>query len=283
MLRFDAYTATSSELTPDDAKRVVMEGGSRVGVEPKRCEAMGFHGFAHRQEFVDYCGHQFAAVQWGGSHGERVMLEVKGEATGPVVALLREEWPHRCTRVDSCADFDEAGVFARLYRACRKVKKRHSVMGGKAGDWDDFPEKGRTLYLGSTSSATRVRLYEKGKQPEYAHLVRPDWVRLEIQVRPKKEAKSAFAALSPEEVWGASKWTSELHAQLLGGHVDPHPAGTVYRLTDDESSFEWMCKQYGAMLARQAEDCGGWEAVGLNIADKLAELAEREARRMGAG
>jgi predicted transcriptional regulator len=35
-------------------------------------------------------------------------------------------------------------------------------MGGKAGDWDDFPEKGRTLYLGSTSSPVRARLYEKG-------------------------------------------------------------------------------------------------------------------------
>jgi len=283
MLRFDAYTATSSSLTVQDAKGIILEGGWRVGAEAKPREAQGFHGFECRQAFVDYCGSEFAAVQWGGMHGDRVMLEVKGEATGPVVELLREDWPHRCTRVDSCGDFDGVGEFSRLYGVCTQVKREHRILGGKAGDWDDFPEKGRTLYLGSRSSSVRVRLYEKGKQPEYVHLERPDWVRLEIQVRPKKEAKTAFAALSPEEVWGASKWTSELHARLLGGHIDPHPAGTVYRLTDDESSFEWMCKQYGPMLARQAEDCGGWEAVGLNIADKLAELAEREARRMGAG
>ena len=59
-------------------------------------------------------------------------------------------------------------------------------MGGKAGDWDDFPEKGRTLYLGSQSSPVRMRLYEKGLQPEYAHLNRPNWARIEVQVRPAK-------------------------------------------------------------------------------------------------
>ena len=54
-------------------------------------------------------------------------------------------------------------------------------MGGKAGDWDDFPEKGRTLYLGSQSSPVRMRLYEKGLQPEYAHLNRPNWARIEFR------------------------------------------------------------------------------------------------------
>ena len=38
-------------------------------------------------------------------------------------------------------------------------------MGGKAGDWDDFPEKGRTLYLGSQSSPVRMRLYERACSP----------------------------------------------------------------------------------------------------------------------
>lgn len=283
MLRFDAYTATSSSLTVRDAKEIILEGGWRVGAESKPREVQGFHGFECRQGFVDYCGSEFAAVQWGGQHGDRVMLEVKGEATGDIVQLLRAEWPHRCTRVDSCGDFDGVGEFSRLYGVCTQVKRQHGILGGKAGDWDDFPEKGRTLYLGSRTSPVRVRLYEKGKQPEYAHLERPDWVRLEIQVRPKKEAKSAFSALSPEEVWGASKWTSELHSRLLGGHIDPHPAGTVYRLTDDERSFEWFCTQYEGVLTRQMEACGGWEAVGLNIGDKIAELQERRARRQGAG
>ena len=64
-------------------------------------------------------------------------------------------------------------------------------MGGKAGDWDDFPEKGRTLYLGSQSSPVRMRLYEKGLQPEYAHLNRPNWARIErfrcaLPRKPKK-------------------------------------------------------------------------------------------------
>ena len=102
--------------------------------------------------------------------------------------------------MDACADFDAPGAFEALLAPSIEVKKERRIMGGKAGDWDDFPEKGRTLYLGSQSSPVRMRLYEKGLQPEYAHLNRPNWARIEVQVRPAKEAKETFSSLSPMEV-----------------------------------------------------------------------------------
>lgn len=117
------------------------------------------------------------------------MLEVKGEQTPEVVERFRTRFDHRVTRVDSCADFDVPGAFEALLGPSTEVKKERRIMGGKAGDWDDFPEKGRTLYLGSQSSPVRMRLYEKGLQPEYAHLERPNWARIEVQVRPSKDAK----------------------------------------------------------------------------------------------
>ena len=130
-------------------------------------------------------------------------------------------------------------------------------MGGKAGDWDDFPEKGRTLYLGSQSSPVRMRLYEKGLQPEYAHLNRPNWARIEVQVRPAKEAKETFSSLSPMEV-GRCQVDADIAAKVLEQHIDPHPAGTTYRLTDRETALRWMCKQYGQHLTSLAQDLGGW-------------------------
>ena len=124
-------------------------------------QGKGFHQFAERLSVKDK-GHEVMALQWGGSHGDRLMFEVKGMATQNAVEAFRSHFPHRVTRMDACADFDEQGAFERLYRACMKVKKDHRIKGSKAGDWEDFPEDGRTLYLGGQQSPVRARLYEKG-------------------------------------------------------------------------------------------------------------------------
>lgn len=274
MLRFDAYTATTEAAKHDDLAQLLVDvasGGTLTGLTRlKVTQGRGFHRFAERLALADG-GHEFGSVQWGGAHGERVMLEVKGEHTPKVVEALRSRFPHRCTRVDSCADFDAPRAFERLYRACRSVKRAHRLIGGKAGDWDDYPEKGRTLYLGSAASVTRMRLYEKGKQSEYVHLARPNWARMEVQVRPAKEAKATFAALDAQDVWGASRWTRDLAAMCLKEHVDPHPAGTVYRRTSMEEKLDWLCRQAGPMLLELAEDLGSWECVGLTLRDGIAE------------
>ena len=106
-------------------------------------------------------------------------------------------------------------------------------MGGKAGDWDDFPERAARC-ISVAKAARSGCVFTKGLQPEYVHLKRPDWARIEVQVRPAKEAKDAFSKLSPIEVWGASRWTRDIAAKVLEQHVDPHPAGTTYRLTDQK-------------------------------------------------
>lgn len=275
MIRFDAYSATTEAAKAVDLVQLVATAVEGLpGKSWTMKQGKGFHQFGERISFVED-GSEFAAVMWGGRQGDRVMLEAKGERTPAVVEALRSHFPHRCTRVDSCADFDAPGAFQSLYKACRTVKKAHRIIGGKAGDWEDFPEKGRTLYLGAKSSVTRTRLYEKGKQPEYAHLERDDWVRLEVQVRPAKDAKTEFATLSPAEVWGASRWTRDLAAVALQNHVDPHPAGTTYRRSSNETTLRWMCRQYGPAMAELADELGGWDVLGLT----LREMASEERRR----
>lgn len=269
MVRFDAYSATTQEATHEDMLRLLVD---QVGMfNTTLTQGKGFHTFGERIGVKSEAGIEIGSVMWGGRQGDRVMIEVKGEHTPGAVEALRSRFPHRCTRVDACADFDAPGAFDGLLGVCQDVKKGHKLKGEKQGDWDDFPELGRTLYLGARASVSRVRLYEKGKQPEYRHLSRPDWTRIEVQVRPAKEAKTAYSTLSPIDVWGASAWTRELAGKVLQQHIDPHPAGTTYRLTEREAALRWMCKQYGPHLLDLAVDLGSWECVGLTLRELLKE------------
>lgn len=271
--RFDYYTATSQAFKPQDVLPVILADRSAA---LKLTEGPGFHRFGHRLSISDDHG-QFAAVQWGGAHGDRVMVEVKGERTPAVVEGLREHFEHRCTRVDSCADFEAPGAWDSLLAPVLAVKDSHGLYGEPRGDWRDFPEKGRTQYLGAKSSTVQARLYEKGKQPEYAHLRRFDWCRLEVQVRPEKESKFRYARLSPSEVWGASPWSRDLAAQVLQLQLEAQPAGTVYRLTKRDQALRWMARQYAPHLLSLAEDLGGWKEVGLTLSEMIKEIRD-EAR-----
>lgn len=269
MVRFDAYTATTRDANPADLVGLLRELADGEKVELR--EGRGFHTFGQRVAARDESGAEFGSVMWGGRQGDWALIEVKGERTPRAVETIRERFWHRVTRVDSCADFEASGAFDGLLRCCLDVKKAHRLKGAKMGDWEDYPEDGRTLYLGAPTSAVRVRLYEKGKQSEYRHLERPDWVRIEAQVRPAKEAKTAFNKLSAADCWGASRWTRELAAQVLMQHIDPHPVGTVYRLSEREKAVRWMCKQYGAHLLGLRDDVGGWAEVGLTLGEILRE------------
>lgn len=269
MIRFDAYSATTTAAKSQDLVQILVDQAEFEGV--KLSMGKGFHTFGERISVKDSSGSEFGSVMWGGRQGERCMIEVKGERTPKAVEAIRGAFPHRVTRVDACADFDVLGAFESLLAPCIEVKKAHRLKGSKAGDWDDFPEDGRTLYLGSTASAVRVRLYEKGKQPEYKHLDKPNWARIEVQARPAKEHKTEFASLSAADVWGASTWTRELAGRVLAEHIDPHPAGTTYKLTERDSALRWMCKQYGAHLLDLAQDLGGWDCVGLTLREMISE------------
>lgn len=270
MIRFDAYSATTTEAKTQDLLNVLAQAGG-LGAMHKMRQGKGFHTFGERIGVSNEHGVEWGSVMWGGHQGDRVMIEVKGDATPRAVQAIRSAFPHRCTRVDACADFDAPGAFESLLGASLEVKQKHRLKGEKQGDWDDFPELGRTLYLGARASVCRVRLYEKGKQPEYRHLERPDWTRIEVQVRPAKEAKTAFSTLSPAEVWGASTWTRELAGKVMQEHIDPHPAGTTYRLTQRDAALEWMCHQYGQHLVSLASDLGGWDCLGLTLRDIIAQ------------
>lgn len=273
MVRFDAYTATTAALKPHEVIPWVFQPTDVLQ------EGRGFHTFGHRVAVKDAAGDEVASVQWGGRHGDRLMFEVKGERTPEAVERLRRTAEHRCTRVDSCLDVERAGAFEDLLEPVMRVKRDHRLWGERRGDWEDQPELGRTYYLGSPKSPSRARLYEKGKQPELRHLNRPELVRLELQVRPQKDGKAAFARLSAMEVWGASRWTRQLAAEVMERHVDPHPPGTVRKETSRDRALRFMCQQYGGHLTSLAADLGGWDVLGLTLREMVVESPGGEGGR----
>jgi DNA relaxase NicK len=271
--RFDAYSATTESLKPTDVVPWFMtHAGDTVHM------GRGFHTFAERIWVQDDSGSQVGAVQWGGRQGDRIMVEVKGARTPPVVEQLRQAAEvHRCTRVDACVDFEHVGAWDELLGHVMAVKADHDLYGERRGDWDK-PEFGRTQYLGANSSAVRARLYEKGKEPDMRHLSRPDLVRLEVQVRPAKEAKETFAKLSAAEVWGASKWSRDLAGRALEASIERNPAGAVWRQTTTERRLRFLARQYGPTLIGLAHDLGSWECVGLTLRDYVQDEKRRRGR-----
>ncbi len=272
MVRFDAYGATTTAANCYQLADLFEASEHGFTVQ----EGKGFHQFGRRLAFKDQSGTEVGAVLWGGNHEDRSMVEVKGEHTPRVVEALRSRFPHRVTRVDTCADFDAPGAFEGLLRAHKSIKRKHRIWGETRGDWEDHPEQGRTYYLGALKSPVRGRLYEKGRQPEYRHLSRDNWVRSEIQARPAKEAKEKFSTLSPLECWGASAWSRDLAAAILQAHVDPHPAGTTWRKSERDKALEWMVRQYGKHMVSLVGDLGGsWECLGLTLKEMITNQAEQ--------
>lgn len=260
MPEFDAYSATSRAVKPETFLGMVWFSGCQVR------EGRGFHGFEKRLSVKDeHTGDEVGAVSFGGTHRDLVMLEVKGQDTTRTVARLRDEVPdHACTRVDSCHDVDVPGAWEQHLQVLLDVKAEFKLKGERRGDWD-YPDDGRTMYLGAPTSPVRVRLYEKGKQPEYRHCGRKNWVRLEAQVRPQKDARHQFNRLSPSEVWGASRFTREIAARAFQLDTGSFPAGGLKKENDLERRLHFLCKQYAPTLLELKAAVGSWECVGLSL------------------
>lgn len=192
--------------------------------------------------------------------------------------VLRANWPaHRVSRFDAAEDFDEEGAFETLTGHMATISKA----AGCKGLWmlPDDPLDGATYYLGSESSNVRCRAYQKGlltrKQLHHSFhdKVSPHWARLEVQVRPKKLGKEYAASCSPIDAWGFALWSKDLAEVAMALDVARYQGGWKPQ-TDDERTFDWMLRQYGPLLGRVKDDLGDWGCVGLQIGQRLKELAD---------
>lgn len=204
---------------------------------------------------------------WGGNTGGRVLILGTGANASPVASLIRSEWPdHHLVRADIAEDYDEPDAFEALSALLLNIADKHRLKVTHYGDWHRG-ENGRTLYVGSRQSPVMARLYEKGAEQRvkgYAPAASMDWVRLEIEVKPKRaDARKHLATLQPDDFMACSAWTRELALCLFNSDLVPITGlGTIKRMSDDERALAALVKQYGGLLGRLNDEHGSWDAVG---------------------
>ena len=279
-MNFDWYAATLPGVAPLDALEVI-----RAGMGESIEEGRRRLGYAQCYQVRNVAGDTVAEVLCG-SVGKN-HLETHAVATGQnaqqFATVIRGAFPdHRVIRFDAAEDLDEPGAFVRLTDTMREVATKNNRVKGLWIRPDD-PDDGATYYLGGKSSSVRCRCYQKGLQvrkelhPALRPTVSEHWARLEVQVRPPKRLGKALAAtMSPSEAWGFAAWSQELILEALKLNVEKIKGLGWQPQSDDEKTFDWLCRQYGPLLGRMVEDLGSWECVGLTLGDRIAELARIE-------
>tara|TARA_Y100000815_G_C13288875_1_gene479957 strand:+ start:493 stop:1050 length:558 start_codon:yes stop_codon:yes gene_type:complete len=180
--------------------------------------------------------------------------------------VIRENFNgHRLLRADVAIDYDEEGAWDSLSTLAIQTADAYRLKVQHVGDFHREKD-GRTINIGSRSSAAYQRTYEKGKQLGQS----PNWVRQELELKPKSEnAKVLYGLVSPQEMYQATKWTQHIWKTLNGPTtaLRPAPPGSVRTISDDDRALEFMGKQYGNVLRRKLEALGGdLEAFGAYIA-----------------
>jgi hypothetical protein len=214
-----------------------------------------------------------ATIMFGGNTGSNVYASASGGDSPAFAEMVRREFPgHGLIRADVALDFDEEGAWESLSGLAIATADEFRLKVEHHGDFHR-EENGRTINIGSRSSAAYKRLYEKGKQlklPDH-----PNWVRDELEFKPKNAyAKLAYASASPEEIWHSTKWSRSIWEALFGpsSTLCVAPAGSIRVPGDDERAMDFMAKQYGNVLRRKLESLGGdIESFGLFMARLVSE------------
>jgi hypothetical protein len=220
---------------------------------------------------------------WGGSNIGLHVIST-GSISHDVANWMKDKFLglYGVSRADVRIDFTNEGMFDHLVKvACdfaiqRKVKTNHQ------GDWLTG-KAGRTLYVGSKDSVVQVRIYEKGKKEGGD----PNWVRLEIQVRPSKShSKETAAAFVPFQFWQSSKWSHDLMNIIFvsDSEREVDTLGTVWRASDMERSLMALVSQYGNTLDFLASRLpNGWHDLGSHLYHLRSVMIENKRAISGSG
>lgn len=256
MAHFDWYQATIDEF-PQVLTEALMEMPGATELVAGR----GRQNYHHAMSVVSPDGDILATVLHGGPNGAP-NARGTGENAEAFAAIIRQHWPqaHRVTRLDSAEDV--RADFPAMHAACREIAARHRIKGHSR--IPDAAADGSTYYMGAESSPTRFRCYEKGKQVASSAVnpaeVPQDWVRLETQWRPIREARETAATLSAGEVWGVSNWTQHIARQLLDANPTRFISQTRLK-TSYEARYAAMLHQYGGLIGEMHVRLGSWSAV----------------------
>lgn len=244
MPRCDWYQATIAERPERLGEALLAELPGARGFEAGR----GRQNYHHSMLVLDGEGETLATILHGGPNGDPNAW-ASGDRAEPFADVLRKLWPdaHRVTRYDSAEDLH--GHYPTIRDRCRALAAPSGVTGYEIAAHGD--EKGSTDYLGAKTSRVQHRCYEKGKQMAALvadpALVPRDWVRVEVQWRPDKQAREVAAMVSPGQVWGVSPWTQAIAREVIG-HDAERLRSRPKQLSDFDRCHAAMFRQYGPHL-----------------------------------
>ena len=273
-MRFDWYQATIAKDPNQIVGALLDHYGPQHGVESKS----GMHGYRHRLNVCDDEGTVKASVLCGGNRDAWPNAWASGYDTDAFVEVVRGQFPrhHVVTRCDASEDFAAPDAYKRLRAAVRAAARGAGVKCREILP-DDDPEAGRTYYAGAPSSAVRVRVYDKGLQlramlpPDKASEIPEDLTRIEVQARPKGEAREVAARIEAAEVWGFAGWTKAAAVNALALDV-PRVSIQPWRESDDKRAYRYLLMQYGPLMRRLMPENGTWAAFGAQLGDDLEKM-----------
>lgn len=265
-MRFDWYAATVPA-GPDEVLGAMLAEWDLASIE----DAKPRHGY-ERGVKVRRGDRTLATAWWGGVNGDSVHAWSSGGQAQGLAELLRREWPlHSVSRADSCEDYTAPDAWQQLSGLAVETAEEHRLKLDTRGDWvRGLP--GRTLQVGSRSSVAFVRVYEKGVQmaAEGHTDADPEWVRVELEVKPQKRPGKLLAAMTDAVgLWGASRWTQVLAERLGAPEVARIKLGTVYEPADSARARNALVRQYGKHLLAWADELGGGDALVAKVREMM--------------
>ena len=218
--------------------------------------------YAEGVEFLDATDNAVCSVLWGGRNARPNVL-ASGSSAHVVAGIVRREWWHQPSRLDSKLDLLAPGMFDTLREATRVFAGRWNI--GRYTVFNDDRDKGDTIYLGSRTSQVYVRLYQPGlkRAQEDGRVAgdilqdERDTVRIELEFKPQNaRAKARAATVSPVECWAVSRWSADLLEELLAMNVTPISVA-MRRESNRDRALRFMCDQYRVHLLGLLEEHGG--------------------------
>lgn len=239
------YSATTHEGSEGVVRDLVRALRGRTVLPGK-----GLQGWRQSLQVFDVEGHRLGSVFFGGREDVHVVSSSSSAhaARSAVVGLDRVRTARVDTRVDTLVPFRDLWA---VCEAAAGMKARLTYMESReAGQ-----SLGRTGYLGSPSSAVRVRVYEKWLESPGQYVEGTN--RVEVQLRPPSRAKEMVSGWTPAETFCASEMTRRL-ARELGSEVARPGSLQKSRGTPElEETLRSMGEQYGKAVERWLSVSGG--------------------------
>lgn len=197
-------------------------------------------------------GLKHGLIQYGGdSVGSGVYVSVMGSHSGRVRdAVLSAGWSGHLIRADIALDFNGSKYFKKISSDLVALAKTKNLKTSTVGDWVQAVG-GRTLYVGSRTSAFMVRLYEKYKQ-KGIDTGGEETIRLELEIKPYKHARLSAFALTASQLVGSSSIYSPIYEKYLK-LSDGITLNNLRKETSHETALRQMVIQYQNTLKKELE------------------------------